>query len=128
MEPAEEAQQDERAVDPQVRRLPHPRRRRKQQRQRGVAQQVELDAVHPLEVLLIRIGRVEQSRKSRLGPRHLRSDERRHALEGHADAGASAWDGMLAVRMVAADGAQLRAALVAVLEHLDVAPPRVWSI
>ena len=42
--------------------------------------------------------------------------------------GASAWNGMLATRAVAADSRSLRIALLAVLAALGVSPPRVWSI
>jgi urease accessory protein len=45
-----------------------------------------------------------------------------------AECGASAWDGMLVARIVAGDGARLRAAIVAGLSVLRDAPalPRVW--
>ena len=45
------------------------------------------------------------------------------------EAGASAWDGMLAVRLAAPDGAELRTALVALLGLLrgEAALPRLWS-
>jgi len=56
-----------------------------------------------------------------------RLDALREALAGY-DAGASAWDGLLIARIVAADGACLRAAVVAGLAALrTVRPlPRVW--
>ena len=56
-----------------------------------------------------------------------RLDPLRQALAGH-DAGASAWDGMLIARIVAPDGACLRAAVVAGLAVLRAARPlpRVW--
>ena len=56
-----------------------------------------------------------------------RLDPLRAALAGY-DAGASAWDGLLVVRIVAADGACLRAAVVAGLAVLRAARPlpRVW--
>jgi urease accessory protein len=46
-----------------------------------------------------------------------------------AEAGASAWDGMLALRLAAANGARLRQSLVALLRLLreDEALPRLWS-
>lgn len=45
-----------------------------------------------------------------------------------AETGASAWDGMLVGRIVAADGASLRAAVLAALAALRAgrALPRVW--
>ncbi len=51
----------------------------------------------------------------------------RDALAG-AEAGASAWDGMLVARLLAADGAALRRALIAALAVLRGARnlPRVW--
>jgi urease accessory protein len=51
----------------------------------------------------------------------------RAALEGF-EAGASAWRGMLVARIVAADGACLRAAIVSCLDNLrgGRALPRVW--
>ena len=56
-------------------------------------------------------------------------DAVRAVLDRHAvDAGASAWNGLLAVRAVAADAAQLRAAVVALLSPLAGSVPRVWSI
>ncbi len=56
-----------------------------------------------------------------------RLDALREALAGY-DAGASAWDGLLVARIVAADGACLRAAAVAGLAVLRAARPlpRVW--
>lgn len=56
-----------------------------------------------------------------------RLDGLREALAGY-DAGASAWDGLLVARIVAADGACLRAAVVAGLAALRaIRPlPRVW--
>ncbi len=57
----------------------------------------------------------------------IRLDALRQALAGH-DAGASAWDGMLIARIVASDGACLRAAVVAGLAALRAGRPlpRVW--
>jgi len=54
-------------------------------------------------------------------------DPLRQALAGH-DAGASVWDGMLVARVVAPDGACLRAAIVAGLAALRGGRPlpRVW--
>lgn len=55
----------------------------------------------------------------------------RSALSGLADveAGASAWDGKLTVRILAGNGFTLRRAVVAVLVPLRHAPmPRVWQI
>jgi urease accessory protein len=54
-------------------------------------------------------------------------DALREALAGY-DAGASAWDGLLVARIVAPDGACLRAAVVAGLAVLRAARPlpRVW--
>lgn len=46
---------------------------------------------------------------------------------GASEAGASAWNGLLAVRLLAQDGAGLRRSLVVLLEHiLGRAVPRVW--
>jgi urease accessory protein len=51
----------------------------------------------------------------------------RAALEG-ADAGASAWDGMVLARIVAPDGQALRRQMVAVLACLRENPlPRLWA-
>jgi urease accessory protein len=45
-----------------------------------------------------------------------------------ADAGASAWDGMLLARLVAKDGQALRRLVVAVLAQLRERPlPRLWA-
>ena len=44
------------------------------------------------------------------------------------EAGASAWDGKMAVRLLAADGYALRQRVVAVLAALGRAVPRVWQI
>lgn len=56
-------------------------------------------------------------------------DAVRTILDRYAvDAGASAWDGLLGVRAVAADAARLRAAVVALLSPLAGSVPRVWSI
>ncbi len=58
-----------------------------------------------------------------------RLDDVRQVLEqSESAAGVSAWDGMLAVRIVAGDGARLRAALLTALLALDVEAPRIWSI
>jgi urease accessory protein len=43
------------------------------------------------------------------------------------EAGCSAFDGMLAARLVGMDALALRTALAAVLEHLRGQLPRVWS-
>jgi urease accessory protein len=43
-------------------------------------------------------------------------------------AGASAWDGLLAVRMLAADGAALRTALIRFLSAFIGGVPRVWTL
>lgn len=61
-----------------------------------------------------------------------RLDPLRVALAGYdagCEAGASAWDGLLVVRIVAADGACLRAAVVAGLDVLREGRPlpRVWQ-
>jgi urease accessory protein len=57
----------------------------------------------------------------------VRIDAARAALLG-ADAGASAWDGMLVARIVAPDSAALRSVVFSVLAVLrdDRPPPRVW--
>ncbi|WP_210163431.1 urease accessory protein UreD [Lutibaculum baratangense] len=63
-----------------------------------------------------------------------RAEERlsatRAALETTVDveAGASAWDGMLAVRMAAPGGLALKRAALAALVALGAVVPRVWSI
>lgn len=45
------------------------------------------------------------------------------------DAGASAWDGLLCIRIVGADASALRRAAAAVIAHLRGAPPpRFWSL
>jgi urease accessory protein len=50
------------------------------------------------------------------------------AALGAADAGASAWNGMLLARIVAADGQSLRRVVVAVLAQLREKPlPRLWA-
>jgi urease accessory protein len=55
----------------------------------------------------------------------------REALAEHGEvhAGASAWDGMLVVRLLARDPARCRAAVVALLHLLRQGRmlPRVWS-
>lgn len=58
-----------------------------------------------------------------------RLDESRALLEGCACmAGASAWNGLLAVRFLARDGAELRRAAIRCLEGLRGGPlPRVWQ-
>ncbi len=54
-------------------------------------------------------------------------DTVRDALNG-AEAGASAWDGMLLARLVAADGQALRRLVAAVLARLREKPlPRLWA-
>ncbi|MEJ8573950.1 urease accessory protein UreD [Microbaculum marinum] len=45
-----------------------------------------------------------------------------------ASAGASAWNGMLAVRMVAADGNALKPAIIRLCRAIGVRVPRAWSI
>lgn len=46
-----------------------------------------------------------------------------------AEGGASAWDGMLAMRLLAPSGFALRRAIIRLLAALDAAPlPRVWSL
>jgi urease accessory protein len=56
-----------------------------------------------------------------------RLDVVRAALEG-ADAGASAWDGILMARLVAPDGQALRRAVVPALQCLMEKPlPRLWA-
>ena len=48
-------------------------------------------------------------------------------LPDHLDAGASAWDGMLSVRLLARDGAPLESAIRRVIAALGVADvPRIW--
>lgn len=55
-------------------------------------------------------------------------DKMREALEG-ADAGASAWDGILVARIVAPDGQSLRRHVVAALGVVRNAPlPRLWGL
>ncbi|MEW5424222.1 urease accessory protein UreD [Amorphus sp. 3PC139-8] len=61
------------------------------------------------------------------------AEERLDALRALFDdpamtAGASAWDGMLAIRLVAADAARLRAMVTALVAHLAGTVPRVWAI
>jgi urease accessory protein len=54
----------------------------------------------------------------------------RDALAGApAEAGASAWDNLLVARIAAADGARLRAAVIAALGALrgGATLPRVWQ-
>lgn len=54
--------------------------------------------------------------------------ERLQGLTGSSvEAGCSAFDGMLAVRLVGLDAFALRTALAALLEHLRGPLPRVWS-
>jgi urease accessory protein len=49
--------------------------------------------------------------------------------QARSDAGASAWDGMLVVRMLAHAAQDLRADLTRVVEHLaERAVPRVWEV
>jgi urease accessory protein len=58
-----------------------------------------------------------------------RVEEMRALLEGPIEAGASAWDGLLTARIVAADGAALRTALTHLLIGFrDMALPRIWSM
>lgn len=52
----------------------------------------------------------------------------RKALDGHAGAAASAWNGMLAVRMVAPDGTTLRRVIADALRAMGVSVPHVWMI
>jgi urease accessory protein len=58
-----------------------------------------------------------------------RLDAARAALDGAtAEAGASAWNGLLTARLLAADGQALRAALVRLVESLrGTKMPRVWN-
>ena len=44
------------------------------------------------------------------------------------EGGASAWDGLLAVRLLAADGFALRRAALRLVAAFRAAPPRVWSL
>jgi urease accessory protein len=62
------------------------------------------------------------------GGTHGPGSGKRSAPPPDVIAGASAWDGILAVRVVAKGGAALRTALLGVLASLDVPPPRLWSI
>jgi len=58
-----------------------------------------------------------------------RIDAARDALETcPITSGASAWDGMLSARMVAADGATLRKSMITFLTAIGVRVPRAWSI
>jgi urease accessory protein len=58
-----------------------------------------------------------------------RLDQVRGVLDGFdLAAGASAWDGLLAVRAVAEDTQRLRRAVAAVVEMLAGGVPRVWSL
>ena len=55
-----------------------------------------------------------------------RLDAMREALG--TEGGASAWDGRLVARVIAADGAALRAVLLRAMAVLRPAPPRAWTI
>lgn len=59
-----------------------------------------------------------------------RLDAVREALEGEAMAGASAWDGLLAIRLLAPTGADLRRLVARALAPLRAGRPlpRVWQI
>ena len=58
-----------------------------------------------------------------------RLEPARAALAGvDATGGASAWDGLLSIRLVAADAAPLRAALLVLLAAIGVRVPRAWMI
>ncbi|MGF1553676.1 MAG: urease accessory protein UreD [Paracoccaceae bacterium] len=48
-------------------------------------------------------------------------------FDDHAEGGASAWDGMLAARVLARDGRRLRGVLTALLAALGAPLPRVWT-
>lgn len=64
-----------------------------------------------------------------VSPRSEEQLERvRAALAAHGQAGATAWNGMLAVRIVATHGMALRRAIVAALSALDVPIPHVWTL
>ncbi|MEM7497913.1 MAG: urease accessory protein UreD, partial [Pseudomonadota bacterium] len=58
-----------------------------------------------------------------------RLDAARRALPAApAEAGASAWNGLLTARFLAPSAAELRRALLPVLAALDITPlPRVWQ-
>ncbi len=57
-----------------------------------------------------------------------RADAVRAALDGcPATAGASAWDGMLAARIVADDGAALRKSIITLCDAAAIRLPRAWS-
>ncbi len=47
---------------------------------------------------------------------------------GNVTGGASAWDGLLSIRLVAVDAASLRAALLVLLAAVGVRVPRAWTI
>ncbi len=49
------------------------------------------------------------------------------ALEFSGEVGASAWNGIAAVRLCAADGAALRRDLVHVMTAVRGALPRIWT-
>ena len=58
-----------------------------------------------------------------------RLEAARDALEASGErAGASAWDGLLSARIVAGDGARLRAALRMLLDAVGWTTPRSWTI
>jgi len=57
-----------------------------------------------------------------------RIEAARSALDGPATAGASAWNGMLAVRLAAPDGSVLRDMLIRLCGAIGVRLPRAWSI
>jgi urease accessory protein len=58
-----------------------------------------------------------------------RIDAVRSTFEAHAvEAGASAFDGLLAARLLAADGSALRATILSALSALGVAAPRAYTL
>ena len=59
-----------------------------------------------------------------------RVDAVRASLADHTavEGGASAWDGMLAIRLLAPDGHTLRRAILALLPRLGAVPPRPWTM
>ncbi|MBB3771247.1 urease accessory protein [Angulomicrobium tetraedrale] len=71
-------------------------------------------------------GRLQEVRAA-LGLRDGSPEDPPDTLPANLEAGASAWDGMLSVRLLARDGAPLEAAIRRVLAALGVADiPRIW--